>query len=744
MKKIKIALIGNYVPRHCGIATFTRDLTESVIGSKAGNEIESSAFVVAMNDPGQTYEYPDIVVHTLRQNHQADYLEAVKFINFSDADAVVLQHEFGIFGGEDGVYILSLIRRLKKPLFVTFHTVIKKPSYNQKEIIRELGKKAQKVIVMSNLAINFLTRIYGFEKDKIALIEHGVPDFSYIKGDMFRKKLNLEGKKSLMTFGLLSRDKGLDTVIHALPQIIAKHPNLVYVILGKTHPAVVRSSGEEYRNYLKLLVEKYHLRDHVYFYDRYLTNEELFQYLNAVDIYVTPYLNKAQITSGTLSYAIGAGTAVVSTPYWHAEELLAEGRGKLFPFRDPDALARVVNRLLDNPEELKEIRRKAHEFGKKTLWPEIGKRYLNLIAQCMESPKQTDTEIKEDMVIDPSSLPEFNLTHIKRLTDHTGIIQHAIYSVPNFKEGYCLDDNARALLLSVMAYRQLKNETALNLIPIYLGYIHYMQNEDGSFRNFLSYDRRYLDEKGSDDSFGRAIWALGYLVRFPPNDGFFQLAKHILSQAYGQFKEIHSIRAISYIMIGISHYLHRFSGDEGMQNALRDMTRKMIEHFEKSKSKDWAWFEHKLTYDNGIMPLSLFHSYEINGDRKTLRVAMESMEFLEKITFRNGYLSLVGNYEWCEKDQIPSMYAQQPTDAMSMVLMSYQAYVVTRDRVYLHMLSAYFMWFLGENDMAIPLYDFETHGGCDGLEARGVNRNQGAESTIAYLISYLTVLLANE
>ncbi|MGE5343652.1 MAG: glycosyltransferase family 4 protein [Candidatus Omnitrophota bacterium] len=744
MRKIKIANIGNYVPRHCGIATFTRDITESMFDTAINRNIQGAGYVVAMNDPGMTYDYPSIVTHTIRQNYQSDYLEAVKFINYSDVDICALQHEFGIYGGEDGIYILSLIRRLHKPFIATLHTVLKQPSYNQKEIIREIGKRAERIVVMSRLAVNFLVQIYGLPEEKIELIEHGVPDFSHIKSEYSRKHLNLEGKQSLMTFGLLSRDKGIDTVIHALPQIVENHPNLVYIVLGKTHPGVIRTSGEEYRNHLKLLVEKYHLRNHVYFYNQYLTNEELFNYLTAVDIYITPYLNKAQITSGTLSYAIGAGTAVVSTPYWHAEELLADGRGVLFPFHDSDALAKAINRLLDNPHELAEIKRKAYEFGKKTYWPEIGMRYLKVLADVLDNPLSVDVKKSDDSVINILALPEFNLTHIKRLTDGTGILQHALYGVPNYKEGYCLDDNARALLMCVMAYRQLKNETALRLIPKYLGFMNYIQKEDGSFRNFLTYNRQFMEENGSEDSFGRAIWALGYLVRFPPNDGFHQVAKRMLGQAYPHFARLNSVRGIAYTIIGISHYLQRFPGDEGMQEVIRMLNRQMMCRFEVEKTKNWSWFESALTYDNAILPLAMFHAYEILGDQKILEVAMESMEHLEKATFKQGFLSLIGNEKWYERGGTSSTFDQQPLDAMAMVLMSHQAYTVTCDRIYLYMMNAYFMWFLGENDMGIPLYDFETHGCCDGLEAHGVNRNQGAESTLAYLISYLTLLSTHE
>lgn len=742
MKTFKIAVIGNYVPRHCGIATFTRDLVEAMVNNTIKKDLQAEAYVVAMSDQNQTYDYPEVVTFTIREEHQRDYLEAVKYINYSDADVCLLQHEFGIFGGDDGVYILSLIQRLRIPLVVTFHTVLEKPSYNQKVIIQKIIKKADKVVVMSNLAIDFLTAIYQAPREKIRLIEHGVPDFSYMQRKEYKRLMKLENRKSLLTFGLLSKDKGIETVIHALLRVKEKYPDILYIVLGRTHPAVLRAAGEEYRNYLKLLVEKYRMRDHVYFYDRYVSNEELFGYLNAADVYITPYLNKAQITSGTLAYAIGAGAAVVSTPYWHAQEILAENRGILYNFGDSEALADSLIRLFDNPTHLHELREKAYRFGCETLWPVIGGRYLELLSSTI--PLEVREEPKDEAVINPLVLPLFKLDHILRLTDKTGILQHATYGIPDFKEGYCLDDNARALLLAVMAYRQKKSVQALDLIPIYLSYINYMQNSDGTFKNFLTYSRQFTEEVGSGDSFGRAIWALGYLLRFPPKDAYFQMANAVFAKASPHFEKLTSLRGSACTIIGICHYLNRCPTDEGMRRALLQMTKKIVNQYRQERSGDWRWFEPKLSYDNAIIPLALFHSVEITGDEETLQVAVESMEFLEKLCFKNGYLSLVGNEHWYEKGGEQPRFAQQPIDAMAMVQLTYQAAVVTKDARYLQLMSTSFMWFLGENEIGIPLYDFETDGCFDGLEGHGVNKNQGTESTLAYLISHLTVLLAHE
>ncbi|MDC0977685.1 glycosyltransferase, partial [bacterium] len=654
----------------------------------------------------------------------------------------VLQHEFGIFGGESGVYILSLIHRLEIPLAVTFHTILEKPSYNEKAIIKEIGSKAAKIMVMSNRAVKFLKAIYKVPAEKIEVIHHGVPDFNFKQSKNSKKKFNIENKKTLFTFGLLSRNKGIETVINALPKVVKKHPDLIYIVLGKTHPGVLRVSGEEYRNYLIRLVEKNDLKEHVYFDDRFVSNDELYKYLVAIDVYITPYLNKAQITSGTLSYAVGAGAAVISTPYWHAEELLADGHGLLFKFGNSDVLSNILLKLFETPNELIKLRKKAYNFGRKTIWPIIGQQYLKFLSTCVKT--KTKIEIKKQLIIDPMVLPNFCLSHIKRLTDDTGIIQHAKYSVPNWKEGYCLDDNARALLMTLMAYRQKKDTTAFDLIPIYLSYIHYLQNDNGTFRNFLSFNRQFLDEEGSEDSFGRTVWALGYLIRFSPNEAYFQLGRDLFAKAKQNFLKLKSLRGISNTMIGIGHYLNRFQSDEELNNIIKLLANKLHEKYKKEQKDDWHWFEPMLTYDNGIMPLALFHAYEATGDKKILKVAQKTMEFLEKKTFNDGYLSLIGSDDWHQRDNIRSQYAQQPIDAMSMVMMYFKSYTVLQDKKYIDKMYLSFKWFIGENDLRIPLYDFETCGCNDGLESYGVNRNQGAESMLAYLIAHLTVLLADE
>ncbi|MFW5851038.1 MAG: glycosyltransferase family 4 protein [Bacteroidota bacterium] len=738
---MKLAYIGTYPPRECGIGTFTMNLYKSMITNTDTNKESVEGFIVAMNDHEQNYHYPEEVKLTIRQEQQRDYLEAVKFINLSGANLCILEHEFGIFGGRNGIYILPLLYRLEIPLVVTLHTIVKEPSYTEKAVLQEICKMAHKIIIMSQKAIEFLIEIYNVDKEKIVFIAHGVPDIQFCQ-EQTKKDFNLEKKKLLLTFGILSRNKGIETVLYALPKLIEKHPDILYVVLGKTHPNVIRHSGEEYRNFLQLLTKKLNLRKHVVFINEFISQKELFKYLSASDIYITPYLNEAQITSGTLSYAVGVGSAVISTPYWHALELLDEGRGKLFDFGNSEQLSQILMDLLDNPEMLKGLRKKAFDYGRTITWPKSGEKYVTLIQQILAEKPQI--VVTKETSIDPLILPPFSLEHIKRLTDDTGIIQHAKFGIPNLKEGYCIDDNARALLMVLMTYQQKKDKVALNLIPIYLSYIHYMQNEDGTFKNFLSFSRNFLDEVGSEDSFGRTIWALGYLLNNPPNDSYYQTGTIIFFDAAPNFEKLQSIRSIANTMLGISHYLTSNPSDDSMIKTLDILAGKLIKHYEENSSANWKWFEPLLAYDNGILPLALLHAAEILENDKIAAIALETTNFLTEITLKDGYLSIIGNEKWYEKDGERSLFAQQPLDALAMVLMYRQAFQLTKEREYLTKLFSCFMWFLGENDIRMTLFDFETNGCCDGIESYGINRNQGAESSLAYLISHLVVMEAFE
>lgn len=738
---MKIAYIATYPPRECGIATFTRNLVRSMTIDSGKQKDTTEVFVVAMNDHDQLYPYQEEVKLIIHQDQQADYPKAATFINLSGADLCILEHEFGIFGGQSGMYILPLLHRLAIPLVVTLHTILKEPSYTEKAVLKEVCKIATKIVVMSHKAIEFLTAIYEVPKEKIVYIAHGVPDI-HMDELQSKKDTNFEDKKLLLTFGLIGRNKGIETVIEALPKVIEKYPEVVYMVVGKTHPNVLRHDGEEYRIYLQQLISDLKLTDHVIFLNEFVDQKELFKYLAATDVYITPYTNEAQITSGALAYALGVGCAVISTPYWYATEVLTDGRGRLFGFRNSEELATILLELFEHPKQLKTMQEKAFAYGKEISWPKSGKKYIALAKRILSAPSMVAASKKTIPI--PLLLPPFSLAHIERLTDDTGIIQHAKFGIPNLKEGYALDDNARALLMVLMAYRQTKDPLAQELTAIYLSYIHYMQNRDGSFRNFLSFNRNFLDEEGSEDSFGRTIWALGYLLGNAPNDAYYQTGLQMFLNAIPSFGKLRSIRSIANVMVGISYYLKRNPDDKIMKERLRDLANTLVNHYEANRSGEWKWFEPVLAYDNGILPLALLHSAEILSDEKVLTAAMDTMNFLTDITLKEGHLSIIGNKGWYRKDGERAVFAQQPIDAMAMVLMFHKAYHVSKNKDYLNKLFTSFMWFLGDNDLRMSLYDFETKGCCDGFESDGINRNQGAESSLAYLISYLTLLQAHE
>lgn len=743
---MKIAYISTFPPRECGIATFNQNLMHAINANfpDRKNSLDGG-FVVALNDSEsiQEYEYPADVKYVIRQNHQKDYIRAANYINTSNVDACILEHEFGIYGGESGIYILPLINRLEKPLISILHTILKDPSYVQRIIIREIAEQSSKIIVMSKRAVEFLTTIYDIPADKIQIIEHGVPDLEAPEVNPVKSLTPFKNHRVLLTFGLLSRNKGLETVVKALPKIVEKHPDVMYVVLGNTHPGVIKSSGEEYRDHLKSLAAQLKVSQHLCFINKFVAEDELIDYLTAAEVYVTPYLNEAQITSGTLSYAVGAGAAVVSTPYWHATELLDDNRGRLFDFKNSESLAETVNELLANDTLLSELKENAYEYGRHLRWPVIGSEFIK-VAQEAAAKHDFSDKILKNSIVDPEILPKFSLTHVMRLTDDTGIVQHAKYGIPNLKEGYCLDDNARALIMALMAYQRSKSADAFKLLPIYLSYIHYMQTEDGNFRNFLSFSRQYLDEVGSEDSFGRTIWALGHLISCAASNSYREFAMEILHKSFPHFKALRYLRGMANTIIGISLYLQVYPTDEGMMEELVRLTQPLIDAYEKTQTEDWQWFEESMTYDNAILPLALLHSCEITGNEKAKKIALSTMAFLDKLTLSNGYLSPVGNDGWYHRGGKFPVYDQQAIETMAMVLMHFQAYQIFRKPQYIEKMFLSYKWFLGENTLRAPLYDHETKGCCDGLLPTGINRNQGAESTLAYLISHLTVLKAFE
>ncbi|MFA4844674.1 MAG: glycosyltransferase [Candidatus Margulisiibacteriota bacterium] len=732
--KLNIAFVGNYSPRLCGIATFTTDLCEATAKLLSPR---SNVFALAVNDTDQGYAYPRRVAFTLRQTQQKDYFEAANFINASNADVVCVQHEYGIYGGWDGIYILSLISSLSVPVVVVLHTVLKNPTPNQKKIIQEMAQRANYLVVMSKLAVTLLQDVYAVPAEKIRTLYHGTPDFSSLDNGHYKKRFQVEGKQTLLTFGLLSPNKGIETVINALPKLVQDFPKLIYIVLGKTHPNVLKEYGEKYRAGLIALVDKLGLQEQVIFDDRFVSLEELYAWLMAADIYITPYLNEAQIVSGTLSYAVGAGTAIISTPYWHAKELLAEGRGRLINFGDSAALAAALRDLLSNQATLKLLRDKTYKFGRQMRWEKVAEKYLGIFKQTAATATKRSLTLKTPALL--LREPPFDLAHLKRLTDDTGLIQHAKYIVPDRQTGYCLDDNSRALMLCAWAFFLLRGEDAKELISTYFSFTHFMQTPDGRFRNFIDYQRHFLDETGSDDAVGRALWALGYIIWRPPRNAYRSLAYECFQKALPHVHGL-NLRGKALAMLGLVSYLRCYQGDESVTAKLRECADYLLDLYKDVSDDNWRWFEDIICYDNGIMPMALFQTYSILREEKYLKVAQETLEFLEKTITHNGRLSIVGSRGWYKRGGVKAKYDQQPIDAAAMVLAYQSAYRVTGDKEYLKKMRQAFGWFLGENDMGMSLYDHETKGCADGLLPEGVSLNQGGESTVSFLMALLAMI----
>jgi len=737
-QSIGVALIGTYGPRRCGIAAFTADLARSI----AGTNQRVTPMVVALTEPWGQYQYPPEVKFEIRQNVKADYPRAAEFINYSDIRFVSIQHEYGIFGGDDGGYILDFVDALRVPAIVTLHTVLKHPSDNQRAIVQKLAAQCARLIVMSQVALELLASSYGVRGSKVVILPHGIPVMDGKPDPGLKSKFGVAGRRLLLTFGLLSPNKGIETVIRALPKVVREYPDLVYFVVGATHPVILKREGEAYRTMLEREAERLGVREHLMFRGQFVADAELRQYLMAADLFVSPYRNEAQVTSGALSYAMGAGATVVSTPYWHAQELLANGRGRLFPFQDHEALARVLCDLLAAPAELQRVRENAREFAAAMAWPRIGDGYYELLRGIREPA--APAQIQGRTPVRASTLPELCLDHMLRLTDDTGIIQHATYSVPARSSGYCVDDNARALYVAVLADRVHGTAQTRSLVTRYLSYLHVSQKPDGSFDNFMTYTRELVSQPSSDDCIGRALWALGTTIYLAEDEGCRLLAREMLARCLPHASAL-GPRGTAQAMLGLVQLLAADPKASRPRELLRTLANKLTRIYSDHSADEWRWFEPTLTYDNAILPLALFAAYGVTNDRACLRVARESLEFLENTCFVQDKLHLVGNTGWHTQGGEKASADEQAIDAAAFVLAFRRAYQVTRDRHYAQRMSQSFAWFLGANRLGLPLYDFATGGCRDGMGVSEVNLNQGAESTLCFLMSLLEMLeLAGE
>lgn len=738
-----VSLLGSYVPRQCGIATFTKDLRDALSG-----HIGDGARVMAMDDGHEKYAYPGEVSYQIDQQRVGDYIVAAETLNEQQVDAVVIQHEYGIFGGRDGSHVVNFARRLRMPLIATLHTVLTEPSPTQRSTLKELIRLCDRVVVMSQRAQDILeSPVWGVSREKVAYIPHGIPDVPFVDPNYYSDEFNTVGRRVLLTFGLLGPGKGIETALRALPAVVAKHPDVLYIILGATHPHVLRNEGNRYRESLEKLIAELGLQNNVRFDNKYVSTPELMKYLGVSDVYVIPYPNPVQITSGTLAYAVGAGKAVVSTPFWHAEEMLADGRGLLFPFNDSNALANQINELLDRPSERHAIRRHAYDYARPMVWRDVAGQYLTVIGEAIAQRRngQSTIALTRGEAPDTTNI-KVDFSHVARMSDDCGILQHAIHATPDRRHGYCTDDNARSLIAALLQSHRSGDSTALALSDRYMSFLHYALNENtGRFRNFMDYGRRWLEKEGSEDSHGRAIWGLGFAVRYALTSTTRALAARLLRIAAPASLGFTSPRAWAFSIIGLYHHLRHYAGDTQATRQLNELADKLIVQFRKLATAEWPWLEETVTYDNAKLPHALLLAGEQLERQDLIDQGIQSLQWLLKLQVdEQGVVSLIGNDGWLHRDGRRARFDQQPIEAMALVEACVEAARITGDSTWLDHAKACLGWFTGNNELGVNLVDPDTGGCCDGLHMAGVNFNQGAESTLAWVIAALVLSTATE
>ena len=730
----KIAFIGDYLPRKCGIATFTHDLRSAI--AKAS---DANCIVVPMDDIVGGYDYEDEVQFQVVEQELDDYRAAADFLNFSNVDMVSLQHEFGIYGGASGSHVLALLRDLRMPVVTTLHTVLSDPNQSQRAVMKQLVRLSSRLVVMTERSRQTLINTYAVPSEKVDLIAHGIPNRPDIDQVKLKEQFGVEGRSVALTFGLLSPGKGIEHVLQAIPEIIRHFPDFIYLVLGATHPSLIREQGERYRISLERMAKELRITKHVSFYNRFVELDELTEFIGTADLYITPYLNAQQAVSGTLAYAFGCGQAVISTPYWHAEELLADGRGVLVPFADPKAIAREVIGLLADEPRRSAMREQAYLLGRDMTWDHVSQLYVNSFKHALEDHNIQRTPLAVRTLDErPLALPQMQLDHLQHMSDSTGIVQHAIYSIPDHGHGYCTDDNARALILTVLIEELGKDSPDVQMLASrYAAFLNVAFDRDtGRFRNFMSFDRRWLERDGSDDSQGRALWALGICIGRSRRGGMVSWARELFHRTLPSCENTTSPRTWALGILGIHEYLRRYHGDRVASTMSERLAKKLIEMYESVATDDWPWFENVATYNNAKLPQALLSYGRSSGDARATEIGLKSLRWLgEKQRSPEGRFRPIGCNGFSRDDGTTAIFDQQAIEAHAMVSASIEAYAVTGDAAWAEQAHLAFDWFLGRNDLGMPLYDASTGGCYDGLMENQVNENQGAESTLAFLLS---------
>jgi len=724
-KPAQILFISSYPPRECGIATFTQDLTNAF--DRKFNPLVKTKICALNEQATSIYNYNGNVIHQIAATELENYVSFAKKINnCNDIKLVNIQHEFGIFGGRWGNYLIPFLQTLEKPVVVTFHSVIPKPNNYLKKVVKLISDESQAIVVMNKLSQKILAKDYNLPQYKISYIPHGVPQVIYGSGKEYKKQLGLENNVVLSTFGLISSNKGIEYAIRALPKVIKKFPNLVYLIIGETHPNVRKKEGEKYRNFLNKQVRKLGLKNNVKFYNKYISLEEIIRFLQATDIYISTPIESKQAVSGTLSYALGCGRPAISTPTNYAQHIINEKNGILVRFRSSSDISKAILSLLSNEKIRREMGAAAYKDTRSMIWPNVAESYFKLYK------KLAKIETKEN------KLPEIKFDHIIRLTDNFGILQHARYSKPEKRFGYSSDDAARALIISGMYYKNNPSPQLEKLMNTYLDFIKFAQRENGSFVNIISYQKE-KDKTCEEDVQGRTIWALGYIAaqNYLPKKIKVEALKYF-KKSLPSLKTIKAPRSIAFAMIGLYSYLKSFPQDTKLRKKFEKLADYLTKLYQQNASSEWPWFENFLTYSNSKLSEALFYAYSLLKKKQYLKIAQSSLNFLDSITFGPKYYAPIGQKGWYFKDKNRSYFDQQPEDASSMVQTKITAFKITKDKKHLDDALKAFQWFLGKNYLGLMVYD-ELTGGChDGLGQYELNLNQGAESSICYLLARLS------
>jgi len=736
----RVAIIGNYLPRKCGIATFTTDLCDAIHAEYGATEL----LALPVNDTPEGYSYPARIRFELSQDDLASYRQAADFLNFSNIDLVCLQHEYGIFGGSAGAHILELLRWLHMPVVTTLHTVLRDPNPDQRAVMEEIAVLSDRLIVMSRQSVEILQEVFHVPIFKIDLIPHGIPDLPFTDPSFYKDGFGTEGKDVLLTFGLLSPNKGIENVIQALPSILARHSNVVYMISGVTHPHVLRHEGDIYRLYLQNLARDLGVEDSVIFRNRFVSPQELVELIGAADIYITPYKHKGQVVSGTLAYALSAGKAIISTPYLHAIELLDDERGVLVPFDDPQAIAARTIELLDNGTARHAMRKRAYLYARDMVWDRVAQQYMGSFERVynerLRKPRATFSAQNTEKALD--RLPAVKLDHLYRMTDQTGIVEHAVFVIPNYPEGYSTDDNARALIVAILL-EQLGSgapSRSLDLASRYLAFLWMAFDPiTKRFRNCLSYDRQWQEPKGSEDSHGRALWALGTVLGRTRDAGLRGAAGRLFELAVPAAVEFTSPRACAFALLGLQEYLESIPGDRAALNAADALANRLLDSYLAARTDDWNWFEDELAYSNARLPQALIRAGMRSANDAMVSAGLEALDWLAKVQRceRKGHFVPIGSHGFHSKNTEKARFDQQPVEACAAVSAFLQAYRATGKGRWRKEAWTAFNWFLGDNDLQIALYDPATGGCRDGLHPDRANENQGAESTLSFLMALL-------